>query len=134
MAEKIIFACVHSAGRSQMAAAWFNALADPGLATAEAAGTQPGPRVHPEVVEAMKEVGVDLTGRLPRLLTAGLAQGARLLVTMGCGEDCPYVPGVERDDWPLEDPKGKPAEVVRRIRDDVKARVEALIRARGWTR
>lgn len=134
MPDRVIFACVHSAGRSQMAAAWFNALADPAKARAEAAGTQPGPRVHPEVVAAMKDVGVDLSGRAPQLLTAELAAGAALLVTMGCGEQCPYVPGVARDDWPLEDPKGKPADVVARIRDDVKARVAALVRARGWGR
>ena len=134
MPDRVIFACVHSAGRSQMAAAWFNALADPDKARAEAAGTQPGPRVHPEVVAAMKDVGVDLTGRVPQLLTPELAAHAALLITMGCGEECPYVPGVARDDWPLEDPKGKPPEVVRRIRDDVRARVEALVAQRGWAR
>ncbi len=132
MADKVIFACVHSAGRSQMAAAWFNALVDSSRAQAQAAGTHPGPRVHPEVVEAMREAGVDVSGSTPQLLTAELAADARLLVTMGCGEECPHVPGVERDDWPLEDPKGKAPEVVRRIRDDVKARVAALISARGW--
>ena len=132
--EKVIFACVHSAGRSQMAAAWFNALTDSNLVKAHAAGTEPGPRVHPEVVDAMKEAGLDLSGKSPQLLTVELAADAKLLVTMGCGEQCPVLPGVERDDWPLEDPKGKSPEAVRRIRDEIRARVEGLIRSRGWGR
>jgi arsenate reductase len=130
----IIFACIHNAGRSQMAAAWFNALVDPARATAVSAGTAPGPRVHPEVQTAMAEVGVDLSTATPRLLTDELAAGAALLVTMGCGEACPHVPGLRRDDWPLEDPKGKPVERVREIRDDIKARVERLLAAEGWAR
>jgi arsenate reductase len=130
--KKIIFACVHSAGRSQMAAAFFNALAKPEAARAVAAGTQPGTRVHPEVMETMREAGIDLSDAAPRLLTLELARGAALLVTMGCGEECPVVPGAERQDWPLEDPKGQPAETVRRIRDEIRTRVDALIAARGW--
>jgi arsenate reductase len=130
--KKIIFACVHSAGRSQMAAAFFNALAKPEAARAIAAGTQPGARVHPEVIAAMREAGLDLSSATPRLLTLELAQGASLLVTMGCADECPVVPGAERQDWPLQDPKGQPAETVRRIRDEIRTRVEALIRARGW--
>jgi arsenate reductase len=130
----IIFACIHNAGRSQMAAAWFNALVDPARATAISAGTAPGPRVHPEVQTAMTEVGIDLSTATPRLLTDDLAAGAALLVTMGCGEACPHVPGLRRDDWPLEDPKGKPVERVREIRDDIKARVERLLAAEGWAR
>ena len=130
--NKVIFACVHNAGRSQMAAAWFNQLADPSKAVAVSAGTQPGSRVHPEVQAAMQEVGIDLSGAKPQLLTDSLARDAQLLVTMGCGEACPYVPGLGRDDWPLEDPKGKPIERVREIRDDVRARVEGLLESQGW--
>jgi arsenate reductase len=132
--DTVIFACVHNAGRSQMAAAFFNALADPAKARALSAGTQPGERVHPEVVEVMKELGIDLSGAQPRKLTAELAQGAALLVTMGCGEACPHVPGLERDDWPLPDPAGQSRERVREIRDAVRDRVRALLTARGWGR
>jgi arsenate reductase (thioredoxin) len=130
--KTVIFACVHNAGRSQMAAAYFNALADPGKARAVSAGTQPGTRVHPEVLEAMKEVGIDLSSAVPRLLTDELARGASHLITMGCGDACPVVPGLIRGDWPLEDPKGKPVERVREIRDDVKGRVAALLAQQGW--
>ena len=130
--KTVLFACVHNAGRSQMAAAWFNALANPEVAQAISAGTEPGPRVHPEVLEAMKEVGIDLSTVRPTLLTHELAASSSLLVTMGCGEKCPVVPGLRRDDWPLEDPKGKPVERVREIRDDVRARIEALILLEGW--
>jgi arsenate reductase (thioredoxin) len=126
-----IFACVHNAGRSQMAAAWLNRLANPDKARAVSAGTEPGTRVHPEVLEAMQEVGVDLSGAVPRKLTDDLARQASVLVTMGCGESCPVVPGVRREDWPLEDPKGKPIERVREIRDDVRSRVEDLIQRDG---
>jgi len=128
----VIFACVHNAGRSQMAAAWFNRLADPTKAQAISAGTQPGPRVHPEVLSAMAEVGIDLSQAEPRLLTDELARGAHLLVTMGCGEACPYVPGLERDDWPLEDPRNKPVERVREIRDEIRGRVVDLLTRKGW--
>lgn len=130
----VIFACIHNAGRSQMAAAWFNALADATKARAISAGTDPGTRVHPEVLEAMREVGIDLAGRTPQKLTDDLARGAQMLITMGCGEQCPVVPGLRRDDWPLEDPKGKPVERVREIRDDVRARVAALLDREGWAR
>ena len=128
----VIFACIHNAGRSQMAAAWFNALADSKKARAISAGTEPGTRVHPEVMDAMREVGVDLSDRTPQKLTDDLARGAQMLITMGCGEQCPVVPGLRRDDWPLEDPKGKPIARVREIRDDVQARVVALLRQEGW--
>ena len=130
--DRVIFACRHSAGRSQMAAAFFNRLADPGRAQATAAGTAPATRVHPEVIEVMREVGLDLAGAQPRLLTAELAQGARRLVTMGCGEECPYVPGISIDDWSLEDPKGQPLDRVRAIRDEIGRRVKALIESEGW--
>jgi arsenate reductase len=132
MSESVIFACVHNAGRSQMAAAFFGAIADPARARAVSAGTQPGERVHPEVVTVMGEAGIELAGARPRLLTRELAAGAQLLVTMGCGEACPVVPGLGREDWPLPDPKGQPLERVRAIRDEVRARVERLVAERGW--
>jgi arsenate reductase (thioredoxin) len=128
----VIFACIHNAGRSQMAAAWLNALADASKARAISAGTEPGQRVHPEVVEAMTEVGIDLSKQTPQKLTDELAGGAQMLVTMGCGEQCPVVPGLMRDDWPLEDPRGKPITRVREIRDEVKQRVQRLIQNKGW--
>ena len=130
--KSVIFACVHNAGRSQMAAAFFNALADPTRARALSAGTQPASAVHPEVVDVMREVGIDLAGARPRLLSDELAADADLLVTMGCGEACPFVPDLERDDWPLDDPKGRPVEEVRRIRDQIRDQVAALLRARSW--
>jgi arsenate reductase len=132
--DRVIFACRHNAGRSQMAAAFFNRMADAGRAMAVSAGTTPGPRIHPEVAEAMREVGIDLAAATPQLLTTELAAGGRLLVTMGCGEECPYIPGVEVQDWPLEDPKGQPIERVREIRAEIEKRVAALIEARGWAR
>lgn len=127
----VLFACVHNAGRSQMAAAFFNQLADPAKARGMSAGTNPGPRVHPEVVVAMRDVGVDLEGAGTQRLTPELARQAHYLITMGCGDECPVVPGARRDDWPLEDPKGKSMDEVRRIRDDVRARVAVLIRSEG---
>jgi arsenate reductase len=130
----VVFACVHNAGRSQMAGAWFNQLADPEKARAISAGTEPGPRVHPEVVLAMKEVGIDLSAKQPQFLSDELAAASALLVTMGCDEACPHVPGLRRLDWPLEDPKGKPIERVREIRDDVKARVVKLLQQERWGR
>jgi len=132
--KTVIFACVHNAGRSQMAAAWFNALADASKARALSAGTEPGTRVHPEVIEVMREVGIDVAGNKPQKLTEESAHGAQMLVTMGCGEECPVVPGLRRADWPLEDPKGKPLARVREIRDDVRARVVALLEHEGWRR
>ena len=130
----IIFACVHNAGRSQMAAAFFNALADPRKARATSAGTAPGDRVHPEVAASMSEAGIDLTSARPQKLTPELAAGAQMLVTMGCGDECPVVPGVVRDDWPLDDPKGRSIEEVRRIRDEIRARVTGLLAREGWGR
>jgi arsenate reductase len=124
---KVIFACVHNAGRSQMAAAFFNHFADPQKATAISAGTEPGDLVHPEVLAVMQEVGIDLSNAKPQKLTEALAKEAQLLITMGCGDKCPYAPGLHRDDWPLRDPKGLPTEEVRAIRDQVKQRVQELI-------
>jgi arsenate reductase (thioredoxin) len=134
MTPQVIFACVHNAGRSQMAAAFFNALADPERVRAVSAGTEPAARVHPDVVTVMREAGIDLSGAKPARLTDDLAAASRLLVTMGCGEACPFVPGLKRDDWPIEDPKGKPPDRVRQIRDEVRQRVERLIEAEGWGR
>jgi arsenate reductase len=131
--DRVIFACVHSAGRSQMAAAFFNRLADPERARAVSAGTEPAERVHPEVVDAMREAGYDLSGARPALLQRELDAPARLLVTMGCGEACPYVPGLRREDWVLDDPKGRDADEVRRIRDDIRVRVEKLVSEHGWS-
>jgi arsenate reductase len=130
----VLFACVHNAGRSPMAAAWFNRLADPAQARAISAGTAPATRVEPEVVSAMNEVGIDISGIEPQRLTAELASGATMLVTMGCGDECPVVPGAVREDWALEDPRGRPLDEVRRIRDEIRKRVEALVLHEGWTR
>jgi arsenate reductase len=125
--QKVIFACVHNAGRSQMAAAFFNHLADPTKTEGISAGTEPGFRVHPEVLAVMQEVGIDLSAAKPQKLTQELANDAALLITMGCRDKCPYVPGLRRDDWPLRDPKGLPAEEIRAIRDEVRVRVQNLI-------
>jgi arsenate reductase len=133
-ATTVLFACVHNAGRSQMAAAFFNALADPAKARAISAGTEPADRVHPEVVEAVREVGIDLAAARPRLLTPEIAAGASLLVTMGCGAACPVVPGLRRVDWPLADPKDAAPAVVRAVRDEIRQRVERLIADHGWER
>jgi len=134
MTTQVVFACVHNAGRSQMAAAFFNVLADPKRVRAVSAGTEPADQVHPEVVTVMREAGIDLSEAKPARLTDDLAAASRLLVTMGCGDACPFVPGLKRDDWPIEDPKGKPPERVRQIRDEVRRRVERLIEAEGWRR
>ena len=125
--QTVIFACVHNAGRSQMAAAFFNEFADPEKARAISAGTEPGPHVHPEVLEVMRESGLDLSQAQPQLLTEALARDASLLVTMGCGEQCPYVPGLRREDWPFRDPKGLPMDDVRQVRDQIKHRVLELM-------
>jgi arsenate reductase len=123
--KKIVFACVHNAGRSQMAAAFFNA-ANPRDARAVSAGTQPGDRVHPEVIQVMREVGIDLASATPQRLTPELASGAAWLITMGCGDACPFVPGTQVEDWPFADPKGQSLDAVRTIRDQVRARVETF--------
>jgi arsenate reductase len=122
-----IFACIHNAGRSQMSAAFFNQLADPAKARGISAGTQPAEHVHPVVVDVMREVGIDLEHAKPQKLTSELAQGAAMLVTMGCGDECPYVPGLRRADWSLTDPKGLPIDEVRAIRDTIRRHVEELV-------
>ena len=116
-----------------MAAAFFNQLVDPARAHAEAAGTTPAARVHPEVVEVMSEVGLDLSRARPQLLTAERAAGAGHLVTMGCGEECPYIPGAKVEDWALDDPKGQPIARVREVRDEIRARVTAFVKEHGWS-
>jgi len=129
----VLFACVHNAGRSQMAAAWFNRLTDPAKARAISAGTQPVHRVHPEVVQVMREAGIDLDGAKPQLLTEDLARQATLLVTMGCGDACPFVPGLTKIDWELRDPQGQSIVVVRQIRDQIRHLVSQLAAERNWT-
>jgi len=123
----VLFACVHNAGRSQIAAALFNKYADPSKARAISAGTQPAARVHPEVVAAMKQRGMDVSNATPQKLTPELASQSNWLITMGCGDECPVVPGVRRDDWPIQDPKGQPQEDVARIVDDIDRRVRHLV-------
>lgn len=128
----VLFACVHNAGRSQIAAALFNRHANPAKARAISAGTQPADHVHPEVMALMGEMGIDLSGQRPQKLTDALAAGAQWLITMGCGDACPVVPGAHRDDWPLADPKGLAMTQVREIAADIEARVESLISAEQW--
>ncbi len=128
----VLFACVHNAGRSQIAAALFNRHADPTKARAISAGTQPAERVHPEVVTLMREDGIDLSEQRPQKLTAEFAAQAQWLITMGCGDACPVVPGAQRDDWPLADPKGQTMDAVRDIADELDRRVLALISEHGW--
>jgi arsenate reductase (thioredoxin) len=130
--ETVLFACVHNAGRSQMAAAWFNKMCDPTKARAISAGTQPGEHVHPEVVQVMREEGIDLAGVKPQFLSEDLARQATLLVTMGCGDACPYVPGLKKIDWPLMDPKGQSLEAVRAIRDEIRQRVASITTQNNW--
>jgi len=124
----VLFVCLHNAGRSQMSAALFERAAA-GRHRALSAGTTPADRVHPEVVAVMREPGfeMDLSDRQPRLLTRALAERADVVVTMGCGDQCPYIPGKRYLDWDLPDPKGRPVEDVRAIRDDIARRVDALI-------
>lgn len=122
----VLFVCLHNAGRSQMSQALFERAAA-GRHGALSAGTTPGDRVHPEVVEVMREAGIDLSGRTPQLLTRELAQQADVVITMGCGDQCPYIPGKRYLDWDLPDPKGRPIDEVRTIRDDIARRVDALV-------
>jgi arsenate reductase len=124
---RVLFVCLHNAGRSQMSEALF-ARAAGGDHEARSAGTTPAERVHPEVVEAMRELGVDLARRRPRRLSLEMAEWADVVVTMGCGDECPYVPGKRYLDWDLPDPSGQPLEAVRRTRDEIERRVTALVR------
>jgi arsenate reductase (thioredoxin) len=122
----VLFVCLHNAGRSQMSQALFERAAGGGH-TAASAGTTPAERVHPEVLQVMEELGIDLSDRVPRRLTTELAQEADVVVTMGCGDECPYIPGKRYIDWELEDPKGRPVEEVRATRDEIERRVEGLV-------
>jgi arsenate reductase len=121
-----LFVCLHNAGRSQMSQALFERAASR-RHSARSAGTTPGDRVHPEVVEVMNELGIDLSDRQPKLLTTEDAEWADVVVTMGCGDECPYLPGKRYVDWDLPDPKGQPIDAVRDTRDGIARRVEALI-------
>ena len=123
----VLFACVQNAGRSQIAAALFNKYADPRKARAISAGTRPADRVHPEVINVMRSKGLDLSSQRPQRLTPEIAGTANWLITMGCGDECPVVPGAQRDDWPIQDPKGEAADTVDRIVADIDARVRQLI-------
>lgn len=128
----VLFACVENAGRSQMAAAFFSKLASAEKARALSAGTRPADRIHPEVIAVMKEAGIDLSGAKTTPLTTNTAQKAQVVITMGCGEECPYVPGGIRYDWQVDDPKAKSPEEVRAIRDEIRSLVEWLIDSHGW--
>ncbi|MBL8955554.1 MAG: arsenate reductase ArsC [Myxococcaceae bacterium] len=130
--KRVIFACPDNAGRSQMAAALFNALAHPHLASAVCAGVAPAERILPAVMIVMAEAGIDLTPEEPKLLSDTIARTADLLITVGCPDACPFVPEDRRDEWPLRDPDGQPLEVVRAIRDELRARVVRLLAANGW--
>ncbi|MGH2906030.1 MAG: low molecular weight phosphatase family protein [Solirubrobacterales bacterium] len=121
-----LFVCLHNAGRSQMSQALFEQASE-GRHVGLSAGTTPGVRVHPEVVEVMNELGIELSDRTPQLLTTELAEQADVVVTMGCGDSCPYIPGKRYIDWDLVDPKGKSVEEVRAIRDDIAVRVKLLV-------
>jgi arsenate reductase len=123
---RVLFVCLHNAGRSQMSEALFERAAA-GRHEARSAGTTPAKRVHPEAIEAMRELGVDLSRRTPRKLTAEDAEWADLVVTMGCGDECPYVPGTRYLDWELEDPKGRSLAEVKATRDEIERRVIELI-------
>jgi protein-tyrosine-phosphatase len=129
---KVVFACVANAGRSQMASALFNALANPERARAVSAGTRPATAVHEAVVTVMREAGIDLSNATPQYLSTDVTKDAHIVITMGCGDDCPLIPGVERDEWPLDDPKDQPIDTVRRIRDDIQKRVAELVHERKW--
>jgi arsenate reductase len=127
---EILYVCVHNAGRSQMAAALTQLLGGSRVRV-RSAGSMPGEHVHPVVVEAMREIGVDLAHELPKLLTPDAVSAADVVITMGCGDACPVFPGKSHRDWKVDDPKGRPIEDVRRIRDDIRGRVEAVLRELG---
>ena len=126
----ILFVCLHNAGRSQMSQALFERAAD-GRHGAQSAGTTPADRVHPEVVEAMEEIGIDVSDRTPRRLSDELAGSADVIVTMGCGDECPLIPGKRYIDWDLPDPKGLPLAEVRAIRDEIERRVDGFVAELG---
>ena len=122
----VLFVCVHNAGRSQMAAGWLRHLAGDAVEV-RSAGSEPANQINPVAVEAMREVGIDITQAVPRKLDYQLAEGSDVVVTMGCGDACPYFPGTRYEDWKLTDPAGQPIEVVRQVRDEIRDRVQALV-------
>ncbi|MCW3843907.1 arsenate reductase ArsC [Micromonospora yasonensis] len=122
----VLFVCVHNAGRSQMAAGWLRHLAGDAVEV-RSAGSAPADRINPVAVEAMREVGIDITDQTPVRLTWDTAEASDVIVTMGCGDACPVFPGKRYEDWQLTDPAGQPIEVVRQVRDDIKSRVTALL-------
>jgi arsenate reductase len=122
----VLFVCIHNAGRSQMAAGWLKTLAGDRIEILSA-GSEPADQVNPIAVEAMREVGVDISDEMPKVLTTDSMARADVVVTMGCGDTCPYFPGQRYEDWELTDPAGKPIEVVRQVRDEIKARIEILV-------
>ena len=126
MGTEVLFVCVHNAGRSQMAAGLLNHLAQ-GRITVRSAGSEPAERLNPSVVEAMREIGVDISAELPKPLTGTMVKAADVVITMGCGDACPIYPGKRYEDWELEDPAGKDLDAVRRIRDEIESRVRELI-------
>lgn len=126
----VMYVCVHNAGRSQMAAAWTRALGGDRVEV-RSSGSQPADAVNPAAVEAMAEVGIDMGAVTPRVLTREDMEASDVVVTMGCGDECPYVPGVRREDWALADPAGQPVEAVRPVRDEIRTRVEELLRSLG---
>ena len=128
--SRVLFVCLHNAGRSQMSQAFFERAAGD-RHEARSAGTTPAERVHPEVVDAMRELGIDLEGRVPRRLERADAEWADVVVTMGCGDACPYIPGRRYVDWDLSDPTGRPLDEVRSIRDEIRRRVDDLVRGLG---
>lgn len=132
--SRVIFACLRNAGRSQMAVAFFNQMADPQRARAISAGAAPFGGVDPKVIDAMRETGVELLLSIPRRLNAPLATTAGHVVAMGCGDDLPFFAGVRVEDWPIDDPKGETEDRVREIRDEIKRRVEQMIERHGWGR
>ncbi len=122
----VLFVCVHNAGRSQMAAGWLRQLGGDRVEV-RSAGSEPAEKINPVAVRAMAEVGIDITAAVPRKLDAELAEGSDVVVTMGCGDACPYFPGIRYQDWQLTDPAGQPIEVVRAVRDEIRDRVTALL-------
>ncbi|WP_425860948.1 arsenate reductase ArsC [Arthrobacter sp. TWP1-1] len=122
----VLFVCVHNAGRSQMAAAYLTSLSK-GAIEVRSAGSQPAASVNPAAVEAMAEEGIDMSTEIPKILTTDAVKESDVVITMGCGDTCPFFPGKRYEDWELEDPAGQGVEAVRPIRDDIKSRIQALI-------
>lgn len=122
----VLFVCVHNAGRSQMATGWLKHLAGERIEI-WSAGSEPANQINPTAVQAMREVGIDISGEIPKILTTDSVSRADVVITMGCGDACPYFPGKRYEDWELTDPAGQPIEIVREVRDDIKARITKLV-------